>query len=257
MDIYKKFCPKNRESYKLDYIGQVELDETKVDYGDMSLYEFMTSDWNTFVDYNIQDVRLLVKLEERLQYIELLRMLAYMGCATFESALGTVGVVTGAAGVEAKKRNQKLFTNVVDDQEVRNFEGGYVADPIAGHHSGIVTFDANSLYPNTMITLNTSPETKVGKILEIEKDKITIRNVDGIIVDLKPREFNDFIRKERITISRSKVLFSQKKKGILPDMIDKFYKKRVEVRKQMKDVRKEILDIEKRIKSLKKLRIDS
>jgi DNA polymerase elongation subunit (family B) len=256
MDIYKKFCPKNRESYKLDYIGQVELDETKVDYGDMSLYEFMTSDWKTFVDYNIQDVRLLVKLEERLQYIELLRMLAYIGCSTFESALGTVAVVTGAAGVEAKKRNQKLFTNVVDDQEVRNFEGGFVADPIAGHHSGIVTFDANSLYPNTMITLNTSPETKVGKILEIEKDKITIRNVDGIIVDMKPREFNDFIRKERISISRSKVLFSQKKRGILPDLMDQFYKKRVQIRSTLKQLKIDVKSADKESKKKIKIRIN-
>lgn len=86
MDIYKKFCPVNRESYKLDYIGQVELDQTKLDYGDQSLYEFMVNDWETFVDYNIQDVRLLVRLEEQLKYVELLRMLSYMGCTTFESA---------------------------------------------------------------------------------------------------------------------------------------------------------------------------
>ena len=167
MDIYKKFCPVNRESYKLDYIGQVELDEFKVDYGEQSLYEFMNSDWETFVDYNIQDVRLLVNLERKLQYIELLRMLSYTGCTTFESALGTVSVVTGAAGIEARKRNQRLYTAVVDDDQQKDFKGGFVFHPVAGHHTSIVSFDANSLYPNTMITLNTSPETKVGRIIAI------------------------------------------------------------------------------------------
>lgn len=249
MDIYIKFCPSNRESYKLDFIGQVELDENKLDYGEQSLYEFMTNDWDTFVDYNIQDVRLLVKLEERLQYIELLRMLSYMGCTTFESALGTVSVVTGAAAVEARKRNQRLSTTVVDDTDVRDFEGGYVAEPIVGHHQGIVTFDANSLYPNTMITLNTSPETKVGKIISIEPNNISIRNSDGIVVDMKPAEFSKFIKQEKITISRSKVMFTQKKRGVLSDLVDKFYKKRVAIQKELKILKKELRDIEKKINS--------
>lgn len=239
MDIYKKFCLFNRESYKLDYIASVELKETKLDYGNQSLYEFMTNDWDTFVDYNIQDVRILVKLEEKLKYIELLRMLSYVGCTTFEGGLGTVGVVTGAAAIEARKRNQRLVTYIVGEEDVREFEGGYVSVPLAGHHSSIVSFDANSLYPNTMITLNCSPETKIGKIIEITRNKISIRNVDGIIVDMSNKEFHEFLIREKITISRARVLFSQKKKGILPELMDSFYKKRVKIRKQLKKMKME------------------
>jgi DNA polymerase elongation subunit (family B) len=236
MDIYKKFCPVNRESYKLDYIGQVELDETKVDYGNQSLYEFMTNDWDTFVDYNIQDVKLLVKLEDQLKYIELLRMLAYIGCTTFESALGTVSVVTGASAIEARKRNQRLSTCLVDDDD-RQFEGGHVSVPLAGHHSSIVSFDANSLYPNTMITLNASPETKVGKIINVEKDIISVRNVDGIVLDMTKQDFKNFLIKEKIAISKAKILFTQKKKGIMADMVDMFYKKRVKTRADAKKLK--------------------
>lgn len=243
MDIYKKFCPVNRESYKLDYIGQVELDESKVDYGNQSLYEFMNNDWDTFVDYNIQDVRLLAKLEEKLRYIELLRMLSYSGCTTFESALGTVSVVTGAAGIGARKIGKRLCTFVVDDENVRDFEGGYVAQPLAGHHKSIVSFDANSLYPNTMITLNTSPETKIGKVIAYNKDILSIRNLDGIIVDFKIDDFKKYIKKEKIAISKAKVLFSQKKKGILADLVDQFYKKRVEVRKEIKELKLKLKDL--------------
>lgn len=239
LDIYKKFCPNNRESYKLDYIGQVELDQAKVDYGDQSLYEFMTNDWETFVDYNIQDVRLLVKLEENLKYIELLRMLAYVGCTTFESALGTVSVVTGAAAIEARKRNQRLLTTVVNEDELKDFEGGHVSVPLVGRHSSIVSFDANSLYPNTMITLNTSPETKIGRIIEIDTNKISIRNVDGIVVDMTTKEFQNFLIKEKVSVSRAKILFSQKKKGILPELMDSFYKKRVKIRKELKKLKSE------------------
>ena len=249
MDIYKKFCPVNRESYKLDYIANVELDESKTDYGDQSLYEFMVNDWNTFVDYNIQDVKLLVKLEERLQYVELLRMLAYIGCTTFESALKTVSIVTGAAAIEARKRGQRLCTYVADEDAEYNYEGGYVAEPVVGHHRGIVSFDANSLYPNTMITLNTSPETKVGKIIEMSKNKISIRNVDGVVIDFDLKSFSNFIQKEKIAISKSKVLFTQKKKGILPDMLDKQYKDRKRIQKSMKDIKKELKNIDSIIAS--------
>ena len=252
MDIYKKFCPVNRESYKLDYIGQVELEEFKVDYGDKSLYEFMSSDWETFVDYNIQDVRLLVNLERKLQYIELLRMLSYTGCTTFESALGTVSVVTGAAGIEARKRNQRLYTAVVDDDQQKEFKGGFVFHPVAGHHTSIVSFDANSLYPNTMITLNTSPETKVGKIIAIENNKISIRTVDGVIVEMTVSEFNKYIQKQKISISRAKVLFSQKKKGILSELVDQYYKKRVKTRKEMSVLQRELYEIEEKLKQYEK-----
>lgn len=237
LDIYKKFSPSNRESYKLDYIAQVELDQTKVDYGNQSLYEFMTNDWETFVDYNIQDVRILVKLEENLKYIELLRMLSYVGCTTIESGLGTVSVVTGAAAIEARKRNQRLLTSVVGEDDDREFEGGHVSIPLVGHHSSIVSFDANSLYPNTMITLNTSPETKVGRILEVENNKVSIRNVDGIVVDFSLREFQNFLIKEKISVSRSKILFTQKKKGVFAEMVDSFYKKRVKIRKEIKELK--------------------
>ena len=236
MDIYKKFCPVNRESYKLDYIGQVELEQNKLDYGDQSLYEFMVNDWETFVNYNIQDVRLLVRLEEKLKYVELLRMLSYIGCTTFESALGTVSVVTGAAAIEARKRNQRLSTWLVDDDD-RQFEGGHVSVPLAGHHSSIISFDANSLYPNTMITLNASPETKVGRIISVDTDKISIRNIDGIVLDMTKQEFKNFILKEKIAISKAKILFTQKKKGIMSEMVDMFYKKRVKTRAEAKTLK--------------------
>jgi DNA polymerase elongation subunit (family B) len=256
MDIYKKFCPVNRESYKLDYIGQVELQENKVDYGDQSLYEFMMDDWDTFVDYNIQDVKLLVNLEKRLQYIQLLRMLSYIGCTTFESALGTVGVVTGAAGIEARKRNQKLCTFVVDEEQPREFEGGFVFHPIPGHHTAIVSFDANSLYPNTMITLNTSPETKMGKIENIQPDNISVRNVDGVVIDFTPKDFVAYLKKENIALSKANVLFSQKKRGILADLVDIYYKKRVFIREESKKIKGKIKNVKELSRQDLEIKID-
>jgi DNA polymerase elongation subunit (family B) len=75
LDVYRRFCLKLRESYKLDAIGEVELGQRKIDYGDTNLATLSDEDWDTFIDYNIQDVNLLVRLEQKLQYVPLLRML--------------------------------------------------------------------------------------------------------------------------------------------------------------------------------------
>jgi DNA polymerase elongation subunit (family B) len=79
LDIYKRFCPVLRESYKLDSIGETELGENKIDYGDTNLASLADDNWELFVDYNIQDVNLLIRLEEKLQYLKLLRMIHMQG----------------------------------------------------------------------------------------------------------------------------------------------------------------------------------
>jgi len=122
LEIYKKFCFTERPSYKLDYIANIEIGEQKVDFGDMSLAQLAESNWNKFVEYNIHDVRLLVKLEEKLQYISLLRMLAYTGLCPFENALGTITVVNGAMACQARQRGEHVPTFVKDKE---SFTGTY------------------------------------------------------------------------------------------------------------------------------------
>ena len=172
-----------RESYKLDSIAELELDEKKVDYGNMNLAQLADDDWQTFVEYNVQDVNLLVRMEEKLRYIELLRMLAYTGLTTFESAMGTLPVITGAATLAARKKG-KILPTFIRNEDSGQYEGAYVSTPQRGFQQDIISFDANSLYPNTMITLNLSPETKVGKIVSQTDDKITIKHVTGKVLNL-------------------------------------------------------------------------
>jgi DNA polymerase elongation subunit (family B) len=94
MDLYKAFSPGEKESFSLNYIAELELGEGKIAYNAVSLGELAHTDWKLFVDYNIQDVHLLVKLEEKLKFLEIARMIAYKGCTNFEAALGKVAVVT-------------------------------------------------------------------------------------------------------------------------------------------------------------------
>lgn len=250
LDIYKRFSFTNRESYKLDYIGELELNERKIDYGERGLMDLMKEDWDLFVDYNIQDVNLLVKLEEKLQYNNLLRMIAYVGLTTFEGAMGTLSVITGSLAVRARYKGQRVSTFVREADDGSRNPGAYVADPIRGFQESIVSFDANSLYPNVMISLNMSPETKVGKILESDDESVTIRHVNGQVFKLTKEKFAKFIKKEEIAISRAKVLFSQKVKGVVPDMVDHYYQKRKDVQAEQEKCELELVEIEKQLKQL-------
>jgi len=233
LDVYKRFCLKNRESYKLDAIGELELGQKKIDYEGLALHELADQDWNKFIDYNIQDVNLLVKLEEKLQYIPLLRMLSYVGLTTLEGAMGTIQVINGALTICARKRKEVISTFVRSGNKDHKNPGAYVAEPKRGFKENIISFDANSLYPNVMISLNTSPETKVGKIEKHDGDKVVIQHTTGRQFELTKPQFVKFLKDEECALSKAGFLFSQKKQGIIPEFLEYYYNQRVVIKKKL------------------------
>jgi len=245
LDIYKRFCMVLRASYKLNSIAKIELDEQKIDYGETNLSSLADENWSKFVEYNVQDVRLLVKMEEKLQYFELLRSLSYFGLTTFEAAMGSMSVIIGACAVRARYRDKKIPTFIRGEDDGSQNEGAYVSEPQRGFQKNIVTFDANSLYPSVMITLNLSPETKMGIIEKQDKETVTIRDVSGRVVDLSIAKFAQLVKQEKLTLSKAKVLFSQKTKGIIPEMVDHYYKLRVQIRKELSKVNRQISTLQK------------
>ena len=245
LDVYKRFCIGLRESYKLALIAEAELGEGKVDFGSINLATLADTDWKTFIDYNIQDVRLLVKLEEKLKYSELIRMLAYIGLTTFEAAMGSLSVINGATAIRARYHNQKMPSFIRGEDDGSKNPGAYVGEPLSGFQQKVISFDANSLYPNVMISLNMSPETKIG-VIENEIDGVlSIRHTSGKIFKLTKEKFELFKEKESIAISKANVLFSQKKKGIMPEILDYYYDKRQVIKKLLKKLKKEYSDCDK------------
>jgi len=240
MDLYKTFSPGEKESFSLNYISELELGEGKIAYNAVSLSELAHTDWKLFVDYNIQDVHLLVKLEEKLKFLEIARMLSYKGCTNFEAALGKVAIVTGAVAIQASKQNYIIptFPNKIDRE---SFEGGFVRDPEKGIQKAIVSFDVNSLYPNTIITLNISPETKLGKVIEgnaAAGEEVTIRLLNDKIHKLSSKAFYKFLKEEKVSLSQAGVMYSQQSKGVIPNLIDQIYKERVETKAQLSKLKK-------------------
>lgn len=243
--MYKKFSMEPLESYKLDYVAEVELDENKISY-EGSLWELAKNDWDTYTNYNIVDVELLVKLDDKLRYIELLRFLSYLGLCNMENAIKTVPLVNGAVAIRARHRDEKIPTFIRPKTEGK-IPGAYVAQPKIGFSESIVSFDANSLYPSVMISLNISPETKVGHVEKIG-DMYNIKHVSGRTFELTKENYAKYIKEERLARSEADILFSQKKKGIMPEFLDFLYSKRKEMKGKMSDLKKEYQKTKKDLK---------
>jgi len=237
MVLYQKFKLDKQESYKLDYIAEVELNEHKLEY-DGQLWEFSMRDWQSFVDYNIRDVELLVKLDNNLRYMRTLRFLANIGLTNIEKAIDTVPIMNGALAVQARKRNQRIPTFVRKIKEEKN-PGAYVRVPLVGFSENIVSFDANSLYPSVMISMNLSPETKVGRV-EIEESVVKVHHVNGNIYELDKPKFKKYMESEQIALAAGGFIFSQRKKGIVPEYLDWLYTERKKMQKKFKECKSKL-----------------
>ena len=233
--MYQKFNMEKQESYKLDYIGETEVGFNKIEY-EGSLWDLSVKDWDKYLEYNVRDIELLVALDEKLDYISLLRFLAYTGLCSLENAIKTVPCMNGAIAIKARKRGECIPTFIKPVSDYRA-PGGYVAEPKIGFAENIVSFDANSLYPSVMISLNLSPETKIGKVEKIG-DMVHLHHVSGKTFELTPEKFGIFIKQEKAALSKSGHLFSQKKKGIVPEFLDNLYTKRKEMKSKMIEARK-------------------
>lgn len=229
LEAYRTFTPGEKESYSLNFISELELGEGKLAINATNLANLSETDWEQFVDYNIQDVELVVRLEEKRNILKLVRILAYKGLTQFERALGKVAIVTGAVALQAAK--QGFIIPTFKNDKVRDeYNGGFVKEPDKGLRKAVVSYDANSLYPSVILSLNISPETKIGKITNKTDSDVTIRLTNGKDVVLSTEKFTKLLQKEQLSVSKYKILYTQKFKGVVPNLIDRLYKERVEAK---------------------------
>lgn len=246
MNIYKKFKVKLQDNYKLDYIGEIEVGQKKLEY-EGNIGEFQKRDWNKFVLYNIRDVELLVNIDKKTNYFSLFRALGTMGLTNFEDSLGVVAYNIGALTLRAHTKGQKMYTPIRKVLEGKN-EGGYVSCH-PGLTKDLFTLDFSSLYPNVIITTNISPETMVGKFEEYD-DKITVTRVNGKQYRLAKDKFDEFIKANNLIKSKANVLFRQDIIGIVPEHMADYFARRKQVRANLFEKEKILGNVLKRIKEI-------
>lgn len=231
-DVFTFFAGK--ESYKLDFIANLELDIGKIEYEESNLAKLADKNWDRFVLYNFQDVKLLAGLEKKLKFLELARTCSYMGFASFEDALGKKNIILGALAKEALKDGKFLYTGKPSSKE--NYEGGFVKEAIKGLHRNVVSYDITSLYPTNMMCFNTSIETKRGKIT-FQNDERVEFTFKGVSKKCTPKEFKEFLVSKNCCITPYGIIFDQSIKGIVPKFVESVFNKKNDVDVRRKEIK--------------------
>ena len=231
-DLYKTFTYVNQESYRLDHIAFVELGEKKLSYEEFdSMAEFYKNDFQKFMEYNVKDVDLVFRLEEKMKLLELACALAYSAKVNFKDVFGQVRTWDSIIYHYLAEHNIVIPPKKPGNKDSQ-YAGAYVKDPIVGMHDWVVSFDLNSLYPHLIMQYNISPETKVSE----EKD---YRVTPNQILRGNTPETGQY------SVAANGTRYTKKFQGFLPSLMERMYKERKMYKKKMIECQKQLEEIPK------------
>ena len=235
-DLYQKFTYVNQESYKLDHIAFVELGEKKLEYEYDHFKDFYTNDFQKFVEYNIQDVRLIQKLEKKLGLMELAMALAYNAKVNLGDVFSQVRMWDQIIYHYLRGQDIVIPRKKAGGKKENQIIGAYVKEPITGRHDWIVSFDLNSLYPHLIMQYNISPDTKMRPDGFPRNPCI---DVDGVLgeTDLCERNLKQ-LKQQNFSIAANGVCFRKDRLGFMPKLMEKFYAERKHFKKLMIEAQK-------------------
>ena len=225
LELYRKFTYTNQESYRLDHICLVELGERKLDHSEYDTFkEFYEKNWQKFIEYNIHDVRLVDKLDDKMKLLDLAFTMAYDAKVNYEDVFSQVRMWDNYIYCELNKRKIAIPPKR-DALKDAKYAGAYVKEPKAGRYDWVVNFDLNSLYPHLIMQYNISPET-------LTDDRHPTVTVDRILqqeVDID----GDF------AVCANGAQYRKDEQGFLPLMMQKMYDSRVIFKKKMIKAKKQ------------------
>ena len=245
LSLYKKFNYTELPNYRLDTVGRLEVGKGKIEYQG-SLDDLFNQDIEKFIEYNLVDVEIVVELDKKLQFIDLCRGIAHAGHVPYEDFVYSSKYLEGAmltylrrknlvAPNKPKDRKEKLAALKEAGEE--KFIGAYVKDPIVGKYDWVYDLDLTSLYPSIIMTLNISPETKMGMIdnwdaqefLKGERDTYTI-NGNEFTRD----RIEQVLKEQKWSVSSNGVVYRTDTVGCIPGILDIWFNQRVEFKNEMK-----------------------
>lgn len=275
LDLYQKHTYHEMHSYSLDAVGEYEVQERKVSY-EGSLDMLYKADFPKFIDYNRQDVMVLVKIDNKNKFIQLSNALAHEMTVTLQTTLGSVALIETAICKEIHARGLIAPSKKKASGDATSVAGAYVAMPVKGLHDWVGSVDINSLYPSVIRALNISPETIVGQIRlsktmkqindhlhakstntladawgdffgvheyntlikNVDDEYLTVDLEDGSTLEQSSENWHDtiFAEDSNMCVSGNGTLFRTDKKGIIPGLLERWYNERVEIRQEAKDM---------------------
>src|SRR6056300_921717 len=207
-----------QESYKLNHIAHVVLGEEKLSYEEYgSLKNLYKEDFQRYIDYNMKDVQLVDRLEDKMGLITLAMTIAYKGGVNYTDTFGVTAIWESI--IYRKLKSMKIMPPIRDDKTTKTaFAGGYVKDPKVGLHDWVVSFDLNSLYPNIIVQYNMSPETLTDRFVKSGVDYY----LDGNKADA-----------EHYAVAANGSTYRKDIEGVVPNIIIDYYDERAATKKLM------------------------
>jgi len=253
MRLHKKFSWADEPSFKLDAIGEKYVGMNKIEY-EGSLDKLFEDDIHKFIQYNFVDVEILKKLDEKLDYLALVKNLAHKGKHNYSEVYANTKTQDGAISAyllsegiipPAKERNP--FSK-------KNYAGGYLFCPKAGIYNYVFDEDLTSLYPSIIMTINIGKETMIGRIIDADdrnnrlglndlkrkdpKEELIIENVKRKRTKIKIGELINLIQDMEMSISANGVMFNTNRESVLSTILKKWFDERVMYKNKMKSAYK-------------------
>ena len=217
----------NQESFRLDYIAQQELGQQKLDHSEFDTFkDFYTNGWQKFVEYNIVDVELVDRLEDKLKLIELALTMAYDAKVNYQDIFFQVRLWDCIIYNYLKNKDIVIPPKERSEKDEK-YAGAYVKEPIPGKYDWVVSFDLNSLYPHLIMQYNISPETLI-------EERHPTANVERIL-----NEDINFEMHKDYAVCANGAMYRKDEQGFLPELMQKYYDERVIFKKKMIQAKKE------------------
>ena len=244
LSLYKNFTYSELDSYRLDSIAQKELGRGKIEY-DGNLDILFKEDIEKFIEYNLVDVELVVEFDRKLQFIDTARGICHAGHVPYEDFVYSSKYLEGALLCYLKRKSivapnkpadRRERMEALKENKQEKFIGAYVKAPIVGKYDWIYDLDLTSLYPSIIMSINISPETKIGKIQDWDVQKYLNKEVDTYYIDddtITKENLKEYLDKSKFSVASNGVLYRTDEVGCIPGILDLWFKKRVEYKDEM------------------------
>jgi DNA polymerase elongation subunit (family B) len=227
--LYRKFTYSAQESYRLDHIAFVELGERKDENPYETFRDWYTKDYQSFLDYNIQDVELVDRLDDKMKLIDLILTM------TYEAKVNMSDSFTSVKYWDILIYNHLLQKKIVipqkrGSQKSDKYVGAYVKEPQVGQHKWVMSFDLNSLYPHLIMQYNLSPETLMDGKLDFGEESVDTLLSQNIDKSKIPSD---------VSFTPNGAMFHKRHQGFLPEMMQTMYDDRTIYKKKMLQAKQE------------------
>ena len=249
IELYKKFSGKNEPSYTLGAIGKKVVNIDKITYTG-SLNDLYRDDIQKYIEYNLNDVKIVVALDKKLQFIDLARRICHTGHVGYEQFGTSSRYLEGAILMYLRRQGRVAPNKPLEGREEyeqrmedgeEGFEGAYVKPPVPGRYDWVFDLDLTSMYPNIIISLNISPETKIAKVENWNAEDFVRGKLTEVILGgqkYSAQDFSEMLIQNNLSVASNGAVYKLPKgegqEGTIPSILIKWFNERKEMRKLAK-----------------------